>query len=171
MTKSFIALKTTLRGKSIWAIHPAICQTYRVGERVKCKDPLFPFFICSLDALTKSANIACGADYTEFLIIQVFASELSHIMPWVNVVNEETLRELDLSDTFESFQGLYAPRYPGARANRVDHQFTAQRLKVLASFSEHCNAEKALKEWSRKMHLPILTANDYIKLHPECSRE
>lgn len=166
MTKSFIALKTTLRGKSIWANNPAVCQTYRVGERVKCKDPLFPFFICSQEAVSGSGHIRCGAEYTEFLIIQVFASELGHTQPWVNQVNDDTL-DTSLGLTFIDIKGLYKPRYIDARAN---HQFTAQRLKVLASYSQHDDAKRKLKHWSCNLHLPILTADRYIKLHPECTR-
>ena len=158
-----------MRGKSIWANNPAVCQTYTVGQRVQCKDPLFPFFICSQEAVSGSGHIRCGADYTEFLIIQVFASELGHIQPWVNQVNDDTI-DTDWGHSFIDIKCLSKTRYDGPRANRVDHQFTAQRLKVLASYSQHDNPKGKLKHWSCNLHLPILTADRYIKLHPECAR-
>lgn len=168
MTKSFLALKTTKRGQSIWANNPAVCQTYRVGERVKCKDPLFPFFICSQDAVCGNGHIRCGADYTEFLIIQVFTRELGHIQPWVNQVNDDK-SDYGLGRTFVDIQNLYKPRFSGERANKVEYQFTAQRLKVLASYPQSYDAKRKLKHWSCNLHLPILTADRYIKLHPECT--
>jgi hypothetical protein len=172
MTKSLLAIKCTKNGKSVWAKHPIMVTKYLVGERVTCIHPLFPFFICSSDAISKEGfPIICGAPYDEFNIVQVFACDVSHVMPWVNAVNDKTLRFVSLPDTLDSFRSLYVPRMCStAERNYHTQHFGAQRLKVVATYSHHDDAARQLKFWSHKLHLPILTTKKYVDLYPERAR-
>lgn len=143
-TKSFLALKgVRTDGTSCFVSNPALKTRYVVGERIRSRSEIFPFYVATFDEIQDytPSQMSIDTTYDKILLVSVLAKDLRSQAPW-NDCTGSAFDEKDLQKVTTHFNRSFV---------------TATSLRVLETVPTGVNLKEYLQAQAKKRHQKILT--------------
>lgn len=143
MSKAYLALKAVENGHSIFAEAKGFKTEYKVGKRVTCGHPEFPFFLANQEEVWGHKNdvLSVGSGYTDILLVRVLAKDVREKLRWATSINE---RGADQDAVLRSL------------LQEEKSWLLATSVLPIEYVPKGADLREYLKQAAKRFHLPIL---------------